>query len=161
MTVSSSSESRQKDDWWSTWWVFVKFTSEERLRKFDELIKVTVGLGWTRARASNPRVGQGWTHLICPRGLDGFGFLFDGLNRMIPSVRANWTDSGSCSTCWIGRAYLFVGHSTRILTHKKSRIEWSILELNDQSCSTGWAEQEILSDELTWVVNLVRARALG
>jgi hypothetical protein len=107
---------------------------------------VTVGLGWTRARASNPRVGQGWTHLICPGGLDGFGFLSDGLNRTSTFGRAGWSDSGSCSTGWIGQVSLSVGRSTRISAHTKS---------------SGWEANprvghQILPDGLDWTDNSVR-----
>jgi hypothetical protein len=108
--------------------------------------RVAVGLGWTRARASNPRVGQGWTHLICPGGLDGFGFLSDGLDRTSTFGRADWSGSSSCPTDWIGQAYLSVGRSTRISAHTKSS-DWK---------ANPRVDHQILSDELNWTDNSVR-----
>jgi hypothetical protein len=49
MIVSSSSKSRQKNDWWSTWCVFVNHMSVERLRKFDELMTNSIlSMSWQR-----------------------------------------------------------------------------------------------------------------
>jgi hypothetical protein len=57
------------------------------------LSRVAVGLGWTRARASNPRFGQGWMHPFCPRGLDGLGFLSGRVGRVRVLVRRVESDT--------------------------------------------------------------------
>jgi hypothetical protein len=107
-----------------------------------------------------------------------------GLGRIehISSVRKDWAGSDSCSTSEIEQALLIERiDRIRILVRRiesnrhtcssstqlefrliqKSRIEWSILELNNQIRFTSWAEQAILFDDLIWVINLVRARALS
>jgi hypothetical protein len=76
--------------------------------------RVTVGLGWTRARASNPRFGQGWAHTFCSRGLDGFGFLSDELDRVHPF----------CSEGLNGFGFLFDGlNRTRIFVRSDVQLE--------------------------------------
>jgi hypothetical protein len=108
--------------------------------------RVTVGLSWTRARASNSRVGQDWTYLICPGGLNGFEFLSDELNRTSTFDRAGWSGSSSCPTGWIEQAYLSVERPTRISAHTKSS-NW---ETNPR------VDHQILPDELNWTNNSVR-----
>jgi hypothetical protein len=114
-------------------------------------IRVTVGLGWTRARASNPRVGQGWTYPSRPSGSDGLGFLSERVGRIGVFVRAGYSGSDFCPTNWIGQAYLFVGHSIRISAHTKIS-SWALKP---------WVEQSILSDGLSWTSNFVRRIDLG
>jgi hypothetical protein len=53
MIVSSSSTLRQKNDWWSTWCVFVNYMSEERLRS-----SLIVELGFGQKFKSDSRVEQ-------------------------------------------------------------------------------------------------------
>ncbi len=140
--------------WWKFKFIFNRvnnFSIEIKfLIRIEVLIiaktRVTVELNWTRARASNPRVGQGWTHLICSKELVGFEFLFDGLNRTSTFDRANWSNSDSCSTNWIEQIYLFVERSIRISTHTKSS-SWKINPRIDH---------QILLDELNWTNNSVR-----
>jgi hypothetical protein len=115
------------------------------------MIRVAVELGWTRARASNPRFGQGWTYPSRPSGSDGLGFLSGRVGRVGNFVRAGYSGSDFCPTGWIGQAYLSVGHSTRISAHTK--------------CS-GWVANprighRILSDGLGWTSNPVRWVGLG
>jgi hypothetical protein len=104
------------------------------------LSRVAVGLGWTRARASNPRVGQGWAHSFCPEELNGFGFLFKRIDRIRVLVRLIESNKHTCSSSTQSE-FRFI---------QKSRVEWSILGLNGQICSTGWAEQAILSELELW-----------
>jgi hypothetical protein len=95
--------------------------------------RVIVELGWTRARASNPRVGQGWTYPSRPSGSDGLGFLSERVERVEVFVWANYSSSHFCSTNWIEQTYLSVEHSIRISTHTKisnwapelARMSWS------------------------------------
>ncbi len=101
---------------------------------------MAVGLNWTRARASNPRVGQGWAHSFCPGGLDGFGFLSERIDRIRVLVRRIESNRHTCSSSTQPESRLI----------QKSRVEWSILGFNDQVCSTNWAEQAILSEPEFW-----------
>jgi hypothetical protein len=113
---------------------------------FFFISRVAVGLGWTRARAFNPRVGQGWAHPFCPGGLDGFGFLSGRIDRVRVLVRRDGSDTVEWSTGWIGQAYFFVGRPIRISAHTKS----SGREANPR---VGY---QILFDGLNWTDNSVR-----
>jgi hypothetical protein len=115
------------------------------------MFRVTVGLGWTRARASNPRFGQGWTYLFCSSGLVGFGCLFERIDRIRVLVRRIESDRHTCSS----------NTQSEFRLIQKSRIEWSILGLNDQICSTNWAEQAILSEPEPWASSDVLTLGLG
>jgi hypothetical protein len=113
--------------------------------------RVAVGLGWTRARAFNPRVGQGWTYPSRPSGSDGLRCLSERVGRVGVFVRAGYSDSDFCPTDWIGQAYLFVVHSIRISAHTKIS-DWALKP---------WVGQSILPDELSWTSNFVRRVGLG
>ncbi len=107
---------------------------------------MTVGLGWTRARASNPRFGQGWTQCLSPTGWTGQALLAERVDRVRVFVRRIESNTAFRSTNWIEQAYLFVEHSTRISAHTKI---------------SGWAanpkvEPRILFDGLDWTDNSVR-----
>jgi hypothetical protein len=115
------------------------------------IVRVAVGLGWTRARASNPKVGQDWAHSFCSRGLDGFGFLFERIDRIRILVRRIESNRHTCSS----------GTQSESRLIQKSRVEWSILRLNDQVCFTNWAEQAILSEPELWVSSGVLILRLG
>jgi hypothetical protein len=108
--------------------------------------RVAVGLSWTRARASNPRFGQGWTYPSRPSGSDGLGFLSGRVGRVEVFVRASYSSSDFCSTNWIGQTYLFVEHSIRISAHTKCS-DW-VINLR--------IDHRILFDELNWTSNSVR-----
>jgi hypothetical protein len=112
---------------------------------------VAVGLSWTRARASNPRVGQGWAHPFCPRGLDGFGFLSGRVGRVRVLVRRVGSDRHTCPS----------GTQPVSRLIQKSRIGWPTLGLDGQVCPTGWAEQAILSEPEPWASSGVLTLGLG
>ncbi len=96
--------------------------------------RVTVGLGSTRARASIPRVGQGWTGSGCrSTGWIGHSVSSDGMN---------WTQR----FVWrIEFTEIFVRTNVKPekITYKNSRVECSFwgFELS----------QSILFDELAWM----------
>jgi hypothetical protein len=115
------------------------------------LRRVIVGLGWTRARAFNPRIGQGWAHSFCPRGLNGFGFLSERIDRIRVLVRRIGSDRHTCSSNTQPESRLI----------QKSRVEWSILGLDGQVCSTDWAEQAILFEPESWASSGVLILGLG
>jgi hypothetical protein len=123
-------------------------------------IRVVVGLNWTRARAFNPRFGQGWTYSSRPSGSNELRFLFERSNelrfllgritRARTFVRRIESNRHTCSS----------NTQLEFRLIQKSRVELSNRGLNSQFCSTGWAEQAILFDGLTWVSSFVRARVL-
>jgi hypothetical protein len=118
------------------------------------ICRVAVGLSWTRARAFNPRFGQGWTYPSRPSGSDGLEFLsgrVGRVGRVGVFVRAGYSGSDFCPTGWIGQAYLFVEHSTRISAHTKCS-DWVINPRIDH---------RILFDGLDWTSNPVRRIDLG
>jgi hypothetical protein len=106
-----------------------------------EATRVAVGLGWTRARASNPRFGQGWVHPFCPGGLDGLGVLSERVGRVRVLVRRVGSDRHTCPS------------STQLEFRpiQKARVGRSTLGLIIKFCPTGWPG---------WSGS-VRARALG
>jgi hypothetical protein len=134
-------------EWTLLTWIW-SFSKKSRLI-FEH--RVAVGLGWTRARASNPRIGQGWTHSFCSRELNGFEFLFERIDRVRILVRRIELNRHTCSSSTQFKSRLI----------QKSRIEWSILGLNDQVCSTDWAEQAILSEPESWASLGVLILGLG
>jgi hypothetical protein len=115
------------------------------------MFRVTVGLDWTRARASNPRIGQDWTHSFYSKELNEFGFLFERIDRIRILVRRVESNRHTCSSS--------IQSESRLI--QKSRVEWSTLGLNDQVCSTNWAEQAILSEPESWASSGVLTLGLG
>ncbi len=113
--------------------------------------RVIVGLGWTRARASNPRFGQGWTQCLSPTGWTGQALLAERIDRIRVFVRRVGSNTAFRPTNWIGQAYLFVEHSTRISAHTKIS-DWA---------ANSRVGPRILSDELDWTDNSVRRIDLG
>jgi hypothetical protein len=123
----------------------------EKMHISADINRVTVGLGWTRARASNPRFGQGWTQCLSPTGWTGQALLAERVGRVRVFVRRVESDTAFRSTGWIGQTYLSVGHPTRISAHIKI---------------SGWVTNprvgpRILSDGLNWTDNSVRRIGLG
>jgi hypothetical protein len=119
-------------------------------RSCDVLTKVIVELGWTQARASNPRVGQGWAHPFCPEGLNEFGFLFEKIDQIRTLVRRIESNRHTCSS----------NAQSEFRLIQKSWVEWSTLGLDNQICSTSWAEQAILSKPEPWASSGVLALGL-
>ncbi len=59
--------------------------------------RVIVGLSWTRARAFNPRFGQGWTQCLSPTGWTGQALLTERIDRVRVLVRRIESDTDLCS----------------------------------------------------------------
>jgi hypothetical protein len=117
----------------------------------SEIIRVTVGLGWTRARAFNPRFGQGWTYPSRPSGSNGLGFLSGRVTRARTFVRRIGSDRHTCSSSAQSEFRLI----------QKARIERSTLGLIIKFCSTNWTEQAILSEPESWASSGVLILGLG
>jgi hypothetical protein len=113
--------------------------------------RVTVGLGWTRARAFNPRFGQGWTQCLSPTDWTGQALLAERVDRVRVLVRRIESNRHFCSSS--------IQPEFRLI--QKSRVEWPTLGLNGQICPTGWAEQAILSEPEPWASSGVLALGLG
>jgi hypothetical protein len=128
------------------WWL-------QSLSRNSIIIKarVTVELDWTRARASNPRFGQGWTYPSRPSGSDGLRFLSGRVGRVEIFVRAGYSSSDFCPTDWIEQTYLSVGHPIRISVHTKCS-DW---------VANPRVGHRILFDGLSWTSNPVRRVGLG
>ncbi len=120
--------------------------------------RVTVGVGWTRAWASNPSVGQVGHRPFARRVEPGAPLLSGRVGRVRVFVRRVWP----CALLLferIGRVRVFVrrvesdkefcssGRSTRE-NHKQN------LGLGGRLGVSGWIGQSILSDELVWVIKL-------
>jgi hypothetical protein len=98
--------------------------------------RMIVELSWTRARAFNPRVEQGWTHLICSTNWIGQALLIERIDRIRVLVQRVELNRHTCLSSTQSEFRLI----------QKSRIEWSTLELNNQICFYA----------LSWTSNSVR-----
>ncbi len=112
---------------------------------------MVVGLNWTRARAFNPRVGQGGTHSFCPGGLDGFGFLSGRIGRVRVLVRRVESDRSICSS----------NAQPEFRPIQKARVGRPTLGLAIKFCPTGWTKQAILSEPESWTSSGVLTLGLG
>jgi hypothetical protein len=120
-------------------------------------------LGWVEPELGRPTLGLGRVgHTLlaragrtdwgfCPDGSDGLRFLSGRVTRARTFVRRIGSDRHTCPS----------GTQPEFRPIQSARVGWPTLGLAIEFCPTGWAGQAILSDGLAWVVNLVRARALG
>jgi hypothetical protein len=126
------------------------------------ILRVTVGLNWTRARASNPRFGQGWTQCLSPTGWTGQALLTERVERVRVVVRRVESDTASCPMGWIGQGFLSARTPNPSLLYEpkfglsaqptgRTVVLGFELGQDMQARPTGWPEWSIL----------VRARALG
>jgi hypothetical protein len=94
----------------------------------DGLSRMTVELSWTRARASNPRFGQGWTQCLSSTDWTGQALLAERVDRIRIFVRRVESNKNFCS----------LERSTRACCMIETRVECSTHELSDHFEVSDW-----------------------
>jgi hypothetical protein len=144
--------------------------------------RVIVELSWTWARMFNSRFEQTWTYFSRSSESNELRFLFERVTRARTFVREVESNKHICSSELLELGLLFDelneinifvrrALNSNFDSYKNLELSFRIVswivdfvrqaELNKQFRSTNEAEQAILLDELTWVLNFVRAQALN
>ncbi len=126
-------------------------TTRRRSLVDNDRNRMTVELGWTRARAFNPRFGQGWTYPSRPSGSDGLEFLSGRITRARTFVRRIESNRHTCSS----------NAQPEFRLIQEARVERPTLGLTIKFCPTGWTEQAILFEPELWASSGVLILRLG